>query len=137
MERAKFGSIEEYVASFPADVQNLLTSIRSAFIEAAPEAEEGMSYQMPVLKQDGVLLWYAAFKRHLSVFVPHSKDVLQVFAAELKPYRVEKNIIKLPLDQPPPLDLLQRIIRYRIEENAAEAEAKREAKAAARRAAKK
>ncbi len=111
----KPATVDEYIASFPPEIQRVLQEIRRTIRAAAPEAEEVISYQMPAFKQNGVLVYYAAFKDHVSLF-PTGSGV-EVFKDELAPYRTSKGTVQFPLDKPLPIDLIKRIIEFRVKEN--------------------
>ena len=116
-------TIDEYIAQFPADIQKKLQEIRGVVREAAPEAQEKISYQMPAFAWNGNLVYFAAFKDHLSFF-PTSSPV-SVFKEDLAPYKVSKGTIQFPLDQPVPLELIRKIVVFRVEENRQKAAAKK------------
>ena len=107
-------TIEEYIALQPAEVQPLLQSIRKTIHEAAPDAQETISYQMPAFKKDKILIWFAAFKNHISIF-PKVK-VIDAFKKQLAPYKTSKGTIQFPIDEPLPLDLLVDIVRFIVKE---------------------
>jgi uncharacterized protein YdhG (YjbR/CyaY superfamily) len=107
-------SIDEYVAAQPPNVQPLLQKIRKAIHEAAPAAEETISYQMPAFKQGSVLVWFAAFKNHIGFF-PKASGI-EAFKKQLLPYKTSKGTVQFPLDQPLPLDLVAEIVRFRVKE---------------------
>jgi uncharacterized protein YdhG (YjbR/CyaY superfamily) len=107
--------IDEYIQMFPEDTQVLLQSMRQAIREAAPEAEEAISYQIPTFKQNGILVHFAAFKKHIG-FYPTPSGV-DAFKEELSPYEGAKGSVKFPIDQPLPLDLVRRIVEFRLKEN--------------------
>jgi uncharacterized protein YdhG (YjbR/CyaY superfamily) len=117
MEGPKTGcdSIDEYIATFPVDIQKLLEEIRVTIKAAAPEAEEKISYQMPTFFLNGNLVHFAAFKRHIG-FYPAPTGI-EAFAQELSKYKGAKGSVQFPLDQPMPLDLITRIVKYRRAEN--------------------
>ena len=117
MEPAKTAptTIDEYIAHCPAEVQPLLNQIRTVIHEAAPEAVERISYQMPGFYQKGMLVWFGGFKDHISFF-PTGSGV-EAFKAELTQYKLAKGTIQFPLDQPIPFDLIRKIVKYRLEEN--------------------
>ncbi len=115
MPRQKFKSIDEYIASFPKNIQIILQELRQAIKEAAPEAVEVISYQMPAFKQNGVLVWFAAFKNHIGFFPKIS--AIEAFKEKLSPYQKRKGTIQFPIDQPIPLELVKEIVRFRIKEN--------------------
>jgi uncharacterized protein YdhG (YjbR/CyaY superfamily) len=107
-------TIDEYIADFPGKIQTILQEIRKAIHEVAPEAKEGVSYNMPAFKQNEVLVWFAAFKNHIGFF-PKS-TAIEAFKERLTPYKTSKGTIQFPLDQPIPLLLIKEMVRYRIKE---------------------
>ena|SRR5947209_20277315 len=110
-------TIGEYIAAFPPRVQSILKKIRSTIRKAAPEAEEKISYRMPAFVQDGILVYFAAFKSHIGIYPPvraHSK-----LARDLERYRGEKGNLKLPLDEPIPYELISRIVKLRVRQQRA------------------
>ncbi|NTU64123.1 MAG: hypothetical protein HGB05_12160 [Chloroflexi bacterium] len=115
-------TIDEYIAGFPPDVQAILQKIRATIRQAAPQAEETISYQMPTFKLHGNLVHFAAFKAHIG-FYPTPSGV-ENFAAELARYQTSKGAIQFPLDQRIPYGLITRIVKFRIKENLAKAETK-------------
>jgi len=108
-------TIDEYIASFPENIQEILKEIRQAIREAAPDAEETISYQMPAFRLNGMLVYFAAFKNHIG-FYPTSSGVA-AFKDELSQYEVSKGAIRFPLGQPVPINLITKIAKYRVEEN--------------------
>ena len=120
--KAGFGSIDEYIASFPPDIQARLEAMRATIRAAAPDAEEKISYQMPTFFLKGNLVHFAAFKQHIG-FYPAPRGI-EEFKEELSTYKGAKGSVQFPLDQPLPLDLVARIVRFRVAENLAAAEAK-------------
>lgn len=117
-----FNSIDEYIASFPEDIQNILNDIRATIRAAAPEATEKISYQMPTFFLNGNLVHFAAFKTHVG-FYPTPSGIDE-FKAELSKYKGGKGSIQFPIDQPVPLDLIAKIVKYRISENLKKAASK-------------
>ncbi len=115
-------TIDEYIAGFPPDIQEILQKIRAAIRGAAPQAEETISYQMPTFKLKGNLVHFAAFKQHIG-FYPTPTGIEQ-FKSELSAYAGAKGSIRFPLDQPIPYDLIGRIVTFRVQENLNKAEAK-------------
>jgi uncharacterized protein YdhG (YjbR/CyaY superfamily) len=116
-------NIDEYIAGYPADIQGILQKIRAIIHEAAPEAQETISYQVPTFTLKGNLVHFAAFKQHISFF-PASSGV-ENFKNELAAYKTSKGTIQFPLGQPIPYDLIRRIVLFRVQENLARAEAKK------------
>ena len=117
-----FNSIDEYIASFPEDIQNILNDIRATIRAAAPEATEKISYQMPTFFLNGNLVHFAAFKTHVG-FYPTPSGIDE-FKAELSKYKGGKGSIQFPIDQPVPLDLIAKIVKYRVSEDLKKAASK-------------
>ena len=115
--------IDEYIQAFPKDIQRLLESVRQTIREAAPEAEETISYQMPTFKQNGILVHFAAFKNHIG-FYPGASGIA-AFQEELSVYEGGKGSVRFPLGQPLPLDLVGEIVRFRVRENLEKAKRRR------------
>jgi uncharacterized protein YdhG (YjbR/CyaY superfamily) len=109
-------TIDDYIATFPPKVRSILKKIRATIVEAAPDAEEVISYRMPAFRQKGVLLYFAAFKAHIGIFPPVSGDPRLEKA--LAPYRGPKGNLRLPLDEPMPYGLIRRITRFRVKQDA-------------------
>jgi uncharacterized protein YdhG (YjbR/CyaY superfamily) len=110
-----FGSIDEYIAAFPEDKQVLLETVRATIRAAAPEAEERISYQMPAFALHGNLVYFAALKNHIG-FYPTSSGIA-AFKEELSGYETSKGAIKFPLTRPLPLELISKIVQFRVREN--------------------
>jgi len=115
-------TIDEYIWAFPEPVQYLLEELRQAIREAAPDAEETISYQMPAFKLAGKLVYFAAYKTHIG-FYP-TPSAITAFADELTAYNCAKGTVQFPLDQPLPLDLITRMVQFRAAENRTKAAAK-------------
>ncbi len=107
-----FESIEAYIATFPADVQKILQDMRKVIKEAAPQAVEKISYQMPTFYLEGNLVHFAAFKNHIG-FYPAPSGI-EAFKDDLAKYEGSKGAIRFPKDQPLPYDLIRRIVAYRV-----------------------
>jgi uncharacterized protein YdhG (YjbR/CyaY superfamily) len=114
--------IDEYIADFPKEVQALLKKIRTTIRKAAPDAKETIKYQMPTFTLYGNLVHFAAFKKHIG-FYPVPRGV-EAFKDELSAYKGEKSTARFPLDQPIPLDLISRIVKFRVTKNLESAHAK-------------
>ncbi len=115
-------TIDAYIAGFPEDVQVVLQLIRQTIHETAPEATEAISYQMPTFKLHGNLVHFGAFKNHIGFYpVPSG---MEAFKDELAGYKQGKGSVQFPLDKPMPLDLIRRMVRFRVEESRAAAAAK-------------
>ena len=115
--------IDEYIAQFPEDVRECLESVRQAIRRAAPAAAEKISYQIPTFTLQGNLVHFAAFKHHLG-FYPGASGIEQ-FRGELSAYETAKGTVRFPLAQPMPLELIERIVRFRVKENQEAAAARR------------
>src|SRR5512139_3016290 len=102
--------IDDYIASFPPNIQTLLQQIRRTIHEAAPDAEETISYQMPAFKQGKILVWFAAFEKHISLF-PKTSGI-DAFKKQLAPYKTSKGTVQFPIDEPLPLDLIADIVSF-------------------------
>lgn len=111
----KCESVDEYIAEFPADVQQILAKIRSTIRESAPNAGEKIAYGIPTFTLNGNLVHFAAFKNHVG-FYPDPSGI-EAFARELSPYQSAKGSVQFPLSQPIPYDLISRIVRFRVQEN--------------------
>ncbi len=115
-------TIDEYVAGFPQDVQEILEKIRVTIRKAAPGAQEAIKYQMPTFTLKGNLVHFGAFKKHIG-FYPVPTGIEQ-FKDELSVYEGGKGSVQFPLDKPIPYDLIGRIVEFRVKENLERAEAK-------------
>ena len=116
-EKIRFETVEEYIGSFPKEVQDILTTVRQTVRQAVPEAEEVISYQIPAFKYNGWVLYYSAYKNHYSLSCPPPFTVFDVFKEELKPYELSRSAMKFPFAKPIPVQLIGDIARYRAKEN--------------------
>jgi uncharacterized protein YdhG (YjbR/CyaY superfamily) len=116
--QAGLKSVDEYLAGVPPNFRAALQRLRKTIHSAAPGAEEVISYAMPAFRQDGILVYYAAFKDHCSFFVG-SVVVARRFAAEAKPFDAGKGTFHFTPERPLPAALVRRVVKARIEENAA------------------
>jgi uncharacterized protein YdhG (YjbR/CyaY superfamily) len=114
-KKVSYKTIDEYIAQCSPDVQPILNQIRATIHEAAPQAAEKISYQMPGFYLQGMLVWFGAFKDHISFF-PTGAGVA-AFKDELSAYKIAKGTIQFPLDRPIPYDLITRIVKHRVAEN--------------------
>lgn len=112
---AKPKNIDEYIAQFPEEVREVLQLVRMAVRGAAPQATETISYGMPAFRGHSVLVYFAANNRHLG-FYP-TPGPIQVFAADLADYQTSKGAIQFPYDEPMPLALIDKIVRFRVIED--------------------
>jgi uncharacterized protein YdhG (YjbR/CyaY superfamily) len=116
-------TIDEYIAGFPPDVQAILEKIRATIKAEAPDAEEAISYRMPTFKLKGYLVFFAAFKQHIGLF-GNTTVALETFKDELAIYTGPKGSLKFPYNQPMPYELIGKIVKVRVAENLASANAK-------------
>ena len=112
LSRNHFSTIDEYIAGFPLDVQEILQNIRRIVREAAPDATETISYQMPTFKLGGNLVHFAAYQNHIG-FYPTPVPII-MFRDDLAQYETSKGAIKFPLNKPIPYDLIKKIVVYRV-----------------------
>ena len=108
-------NIDEYIAGFPPEVQEILQKIRMTVKKAAPDAQETIKYQMPAFILNGNLVYFAAFKNHIGFFPPVAGN--EKLKNELSVYEGPKGSLKFPLDKPIPYDLIRRIVNLRVREN--------------------
>lgn len=121
----KPANVDAYIASFPADVQVLLEQVRSTIRTAAPQAEEVISYGMPAYKWNGILVYFAGYRHHIG-FYPTATGVA-AFKEALSGYKGARGSVQFPLNQPIPLELIARIVEFKVTENAQKPEAKKKA----------
>ena len=107
--------IDAYISGYPEAIRKLLQEIRDTIKKAAPQAEEVISYGMPAFRQNGMLVWYAAFKNHIG-FYPIPSGI-EAFKDELSAFRGTKGSVHFPFDKPLPVDLISRIVSFRLTEN--------------------
>ena len=111
----KIRTMDEYIGSFPKDVQEKLESIRKLVAKLAPDAQEKISYQMPTFYLNGNLVHFAAFQNHIGFYpTPHG---ISEFQDELSKYKNGKGSVQFQLDEPLPMKLIERIVKYRIQKN--------------------
>lgn len=116
MTTTKPSDVEEYIAGFPKDTQKILEQIRATIKKAAPDAEETISYAIPTFKLEGrYLVYFAGYKNHIGLYpVPRENEA---FKEELSAYKGGKGTVQFPLDKPIPLDLITKIVKFRVNEN--------------------
>jgi len=120
--KGSYISIDEYIALFPAEIQIKLQELRATIKTAAPEAVEKISYQMPAFAQNGILVYFAAYKNHIG-FYPTGSGI-EAFKNELSIYETSKGTVRFPIDKPLPLELINKIVKFRVSENLKRAELK-------------
>ena len=119
----KFTTIDEYIATFPTDVQGILQKVRETIKTAAPQATEAISYGMPTFKLHGNLVHFGAFKAHLGFYpIPSGMDQFQ---EELAQFKSGKGSVQFPFNQPMPYELITKIVKFRVTENLEKAAAKK------------
>ena len=108
-------SVDEYIKSFPKDIQRMLEELRTTIKDAAPLAEEVISYSMPAYKLHGMLVWFAAHTNHIG-FYPRGSGI-EEHKKELAGYKLSKGTIQFPIDKPLPFALITKIVKFRVKEN--------------------
>lgn len=111
----KFKTVEEYFSAFPLKTRNILKGLRKTIKQVVPQAEELISYNMPAFKLHGMLVYYAAYDRHIG-FYPTSSPI-RVFKEELKNYKTSKGAIQFPIEKAIPATLVKKIVKFRVNEN--------------------
>ena len=119
----KFDNVNDYLASFPAEKKKILKAMQEAIKKSAPKAEETMSYGMPAYKLNGVLVYFAGFKNHYSLFALPKTNV--TLKEELKQYKTSKGTIQFSYDKPLPVALITKIVKMRVKENLEKVEHKK------------
>jgi uncharacterized protein YdhG (YjbR/CyaY superfamily) len=115
-----FKTVDEYIKSFPPDIQTLLKKVRETIKKNAPDAVESIAYGMPAYKMNGKpLVYFAGFKKHIGFYATPTGHA--EFAKELSSYKQGKGSVQFPLDKPIPYELIKRIVAFRVKENAAKA----------------
>ena len=122
----KFTTVDEYISSFPKETQKILKDIRATIKAAAPDAEEKISYQMPTYYLNGNLIHFAAYKDHIGIYP--TPNGIESFKKELSKYKSAKGSVRLPIDEPMPLKLISRIVKFRVAENLKKAKGKGKSK---------
>ena len=108
--------VDAYIAQFPAKVRTILQKVRKTIRKAAPEAKEVISYKMPAYRQHGILVYFAGWKEHIGLYPPISSD--KALEKLIAPYAGPKGNLQFPLDQPIPYDLIKRIVKLRVTQDA-------------------
>jgi len=117
-------NIDEYIAGFPEDIQEILQKVRQTIREAAPGAQETIKYQIPTFVLEGNLVHFGGYKSHIG-FYPAPSGI-EKFKQELSGYKGAKGSVKFPLDNPIPYDLIKEIVLFRVNENLEKAKAKKQ-----------
>jgi uncharacterized protein YdhG (YjbR/CyaY superfamily) len=121
--RRHFHTIDEYINTFPKEIQDILEKLRQTIQKAAPDATEAISYGIPTFKLHGNLVHFAAYKNHIG-FYPTSGPI-EAFKKELSGYKRSKGTVQFPINQSLPLGLIRTIVKYRVKENAQRQEVKK------------
>ena len=112
---AEFSSFDEYIGSFPVNVQQKLTELRTLIKALAPDATEKISYQMPTFYLNGNLVHFAAYSKHIG-FYPTPSGITN-FKKDLSNFKHAKGSIQFPIEDPLPIELITRIVNFRVKEN--------------------
>lgn len=115
MAKTDYKTIDEYIATFPKETQQILQTVRRAIKKAVPEAEEVISYQIPAFKYHGFIMYFGGYKNHYSISSP--PPTFEHFKDDLIPYKVSKSAVQFPYNQPVPTELIGKIAKYRAERN--------------------
>lgn len=115
MKSRDFKSIDQYISTFPKETQTRLTQMRQTIQKAAPEAKEKISYQIPTFTLHSNLVHFAAFEHHIG-FYP-TPGAIEAFKKDLSGYKQAKGSVQFPIDKPLPLELISKIVKYRVKEN--------------------
>lgn len=113
--RRKFKTVDEYFSLFPPSTKSILRKMRETIKQAAPQAEELISYNMPAFKFHGALVYYAAYEHHIG-FYPTASP-MTVFKKELADYKTSKGAIQFPIGEPIPTALVKKIVKFKVNEN--------------------
>lgn len=122
-KRATAEGIDAYISQFPANVQDVLQKVRETIRNAAPAAQEVISYKMPAFKQHGILIYFAAWKQHIGLYPPISGD--KSLEKAVSRYAGPKGNLQFPLDEPIPYKLIERIVKLRVKQDTEKAAAKK------------
>jgi uncharacterized protein YdhG (YjbR/CyaY superfamily) len=116
--KTDYKTVDEYIRSFPKDIQLVLEKVREAIKKKAPDAVESIAYGMPAYKTNGKpLVYFAGYKKHIGFYATPTGHT--AFAEELSKYKQGKGSVQFPLDKPIPYELIKRIVTFRVAENAA------------------
>ena len=118
-----YTNIDGYISQFPGDVQAILEQVRVTISHAAPDAKEVISYQMPAFKQHGILVYFAAWTKHIGLYPPISGE--KALEKAVARYAGPRGNLQFPLNEPMPIDLIERIVKLRVKQDREKAAAKR------------
>src|SRR5215467_1806741 len=111
----KYRTVDEYLSRLPKTAKDNVEGLRKTIRRAAPQAEEVISYNMPAFKWNGMLVWYAAYKKHIGFYPRPSR--IEAFKDELADYKTSKGAIQFPLEKGIPVSLVKKIVKFRLKEN--------------------
>lgn len=123
-KKAPIETVDDYLARLPEEARTTLEKIRKTIKAAAPKAEEVISYQMPMYKHHGMVVGFAAFKDHCSIFP--GANAIATHRDELKAYGTSKGTIRFPIGKPLPAALVKKLVKERVAENEAAFKKKKE-----------
>jgi uncharacterized protein YdhG (YjbR/CyaY superfamily) len=116
-------TVDAYIAGYPQDIQTILKKVRTTVKKVAPKAGEAIKYGMPTYTQDGNVLSFGAYKTHIGMYpIPAGDDKFQ---KDIAPYKSSKSTLKFPLDEPMPLALITKVVKFRVKEHLANVKAKK------------
>jgi uncharacterized protein YdhG (YjbR/CyaY superfamily) len=115
MDTKKPANIDEYIGGFSNDVQEILEKIRITIQKAAPDAKEKISYAMPAFEQNGIVVYFAAFKNHIGLYALPTGH--EAFKEEFLPFKSGKGSVQFPITKPIPYDLITKVVKFRVKEN--------------------
>lgn len=115
-------NIDAYIAQFQPEIQLILNQMRNLILQAAPESKEVISYQMPAFQYKGILVYFAAYAKHIG-FYP-TPSAIEKFKSELSEYKTSKGAVQFPINQPLPEDIITRMVQFRVRENEMKADLK-------------
>ena len=127
MAKTDYKTIDQYHKDFSGEALERMQTIRRIIHEVVPDVEETISYQIPCFKQNGYLIYYCAFPKHITLSHPYSADFWEQFKADLEGYKVSKAAIQIPHNKPLPEKLIKKIIEFRKRENLATVKTKKSA----------
>jgi uncharacterized protein YdhG (YjbR/CyaY superfamily) len=122
MKTNKPNLVDDYIAGFPPELQTVLEQIRQTIRKSAPGVSEKISYAIPTFDLNGTLVHFAAFKNHVGFYATPTGH--EAFKSELSRYKEGKGSVQFPLNEPMPLDLIARIVEFRVKENLSKASSK-------------
>jgi uncharacterized protein YdhG (YjbR/CyaY superfamily) len=123
METKNYKDIDSYIADFPKEVQKILKQIRATIKKAAPGAEEAIKYAIPTFILKGNLVHFAAYKNHIGFYATPTGHT--EFKKELSPFKQGKGSVQFPIDEPMPLNLITKIVKFRVIQNLEKAVSKK------------